>query len=89
MQLLQERFNGRIISRFGDINWPSRSPDLTSPNFFLWRYLKEKVFVNKPQSLIELKENITREIRPETLEKVMAEVIKRAQICEAENGRHM
>ena len=34
MQLLRERFNGRIISRFGDINWPSRSPDLTSPDFF-------------------------------------------------------
>ena len=34
MQLLREHFNGRIISRFGDINWPSRSPDLTSPDFF-------------------------------------------------------
>ena len=42
-----------------------------------------------PQSLIELKENLTREIRPETLEKVMAEVIERAQISEAKNGRHM
>ena len=41
---------------------------------------------------MELKEKITREIReisPETLEKVMGEVIKRAEICEAENGRHM
>ena len=92
MQLLRERFNGRIISRFGDVNWPSRSPDLTSPDFFLWGYLKEKVFVKKLQSSMELKENITREIRevsPETLEKVMAEVFKRAEICEAENGRHM
>ena len=35
MQLLRKRFNGRIISRFSDINWPSRSPDLTSPDFFL------------------------------------------------------
>lgn len=24
---------------------PSRSPDLTSPDFFLWRYLKEKVYI--------------------------------------------
>ena len=74
------------------INWPSRSPDLTSPDFLLWGYLKKKVLVNKPQSLIELKKIITREIReirPETLEKVMAEVIKKAQFCEAENGRHM
>ena len=85
---------GSIIqtSQFGNIIWPSYSPDLTSQDSFLWRYLKEKVFVNKPQSLIELKENITREIkeiRPETLKKVMAEVIKKAQICEAKNGRHI
>ena len=32
MQLLRQRFNRRIISRFGDVNWPSRSPDLTSPD---------------------------------------------------------
>ena len=38
MQLLRERFNGRIICRF-DVNWPSRPPDLTSPDFFLWGYL--------------------------------------------------
>ena len=64
------------------INWPSRSSDLTSPDFLLWGYLKEKVLVNKPHFSIEQKENITREIReirPETLEKVMAEVITRAQ----------
>ena len=35
MQLLRERFNGRIISRFSGINWPSRSSDLTSPDFFV------------------------------------------------------
>jgi hypothetical protein len=43
-------------------------------------YLKEKVYANKPQSLMELEENITREIKeitPETLENVMAEVIER------------
>ena len=34
MQLLREHFNGRIISRFGDINRPSRSPDRTSPDIF-------------------------------------------------------
>ena len=46
MQLLWEHFNGRIVSQFGDVNWPSHSPDRTSPDFFLWGYLKEKVFVN-------------------------------------------
>ena len=26
----------RIISWFGDINWPARSPDLTAPDLLLW-----------------------------------------------------
>jgi len=28
-------FPQRVISRFGDVPWPSRSPDLTAPDFFL------------------------------------------------------
>jgi hypothetical protein len=27
-----------LISRFGDIAWPARSPDLTVPDFFLWGF---------------------------------------------------
>ena len=34
MQLLRQYFGNKIISRFGDVNWPSRSPDLTIPDFF-------------------------------------------------------
>ena len=26
---------GTVISRFGDIAWPARSPELTVPDFFL------------------------------------------------------
>ena len=33
MHLLTECFDDRIISRNGNVNWPSRSPDLTSPDF--------------------------------------------------------
>ena len=33
---LQENFPGHLILRFGDIHWPSRSPDLTPLDFFLW-----------------------------------------------------
>ena len=67
---------------------------MTSPDFFLWGYLKERVYVNKPQTLQELKENIRNEIRelnrnPEILQSVMNNVLERAQICEAENGQHL
>lgn len=48
--------------------------DLTVPNFALWDYLKEKVHVNEPQTLQQLKNNIRDEVRvlePETLKGVM------------------
>lgn len=34
MTILQDRFPGHVISRGGDINWPSRSCDLTPLDFF-------------------------------------------------------
>lgn len=40
--LLHERFDGRVISRFGDVNWPPRSCDLTPLDFFCGAMLKIK-----------------------------------------------
>lgn len=92
MRLLREYFPDRIISKNGDLRWPPRSPDLTAPDFFLWGYLKEKVYVNKPRTLQELKNNIRDEIAaitPETLNNVMKNVIKRAHFCQQAGGGHL
>ncbi|KOC59803.1 hypothetical protein WH47_10771 [Habropoda laboriosa] len=92
MEILRGIFGERLISRNSGFNWPSRSPDLTAPDFFLWGYLKDKVYVNKPRTIEQLKENIRAEIRelmPDTLTKVMANVLKRAQLCDTENGGHL
>lgn len=68
MEALDEYFTGRVIglgypSRYGrGIDWPPNSPDLNICDFFLWGYLKDKVYRDKPRTLIELKEAITREI---------------------------
>ena len=40
---LRHLFPQQVISHFGDMPWPPRSPDLTAPDFFLWGYLKNKV----------------------------------------------
>ena len=37
-------FPNHAISRYGDITWPARSPDLSACDFFLWGYLKSQVF---------------------------------------------
>jgi hypothetical protein len=61
MDLLRDIFGERIISKNAEFVWPPRSPDLTAPDFFLWCYLKERVYVNKPRTIQELKENIRAE----------------------------
>ncbi|CAK9806600.1 hypothetical protein ANTPLA_LOCUS4952 [Anthophora plagiata] len=62
MDLLHDIFNGMIISCFGDVNWPPRSCDLMPLDFFLWGYVKSRVYANKPQTIDALKINITNAI---------------------------
>ena len=44
--------------KIGDINWPPRSPDLTMPDYYLWRALKGRVYQNNPQTIGQLTDNI-------------------------------
>ncbi|GFW85066.1 uncharacterized protein TNCV_3248061 [Trichonephila clavipes] len=72
IDLLKDTFGDRLISRFGPVNWPPRSCDLTPLNYFLWGYLKSLVYADKPQTLDHLEDNIHRviaNIRPQMLEK--------------------
>jgi hypothetical protein len=39
MNTLRTVFEHHIISRYGDISWPARSPDLSACDFFSWGYL--------------------------------------------------
>ncbi|GFX16955.1 hypothetical protein TNCV_2519321 [Trichonephila clavipes] len=68
----KDTFGDRLISRFGPVNWPPRSCDLTSLDYFLWGYVKSLVYADKPQTLDHLEDNIRRvvaDIRPQMLEK--------------------
>jgi len=46
MYILHEQFEGMVISRGGDVNWPPRSCDLTPLDFFLWDYFKSQVYTH-------------------------------------------
>jgi inhibitor of nuclear factor kappa-B kinase subunit alpha len=59
---LRERFGDRVISRHFPWNWPARSPDLNPCDFFLWGYLKARVFLHHPGSIPDLKRAIEEEI---------------------------
>ncbi|GFV20379.1 uncharacterized protein TNCV_4141401 [Trichonephila clavipes] len=74
IDLLKDTFGDRLISRFGPVNWPPRSCDLTPLDYFLWGYVKSLVYAYKPQTLDHLEDNIRRviaDIRPQMLEKVI------------------
>ncbi|GFT28838.1 putative LOC100569746 [Trichonephila clavipes] len=43
IDLLKDTFGDRLISRFGPVNWPPRSCDLTPLDYFLWGYVKSLV----------------------------------------------
>ncbi|GFW48700.1 putative transposable element [Trichonephila clavipes] len=43
IDLLKDTFGDRVISRFGPVNWPLRSVDLTPLDYFLWVYVKDAV----------------------------------------------
>ncbi|GFU59872.1 hypothetical protein TNCV_4726391 [Trichonephila clavipes] len=58
IDLLKDTFGDRLISRFGPVNWPPRSCDLTPLDYFLWGYVKSLVYADKPQTLDHLEDNI-------------------------------
>lgn len=92
MALLREQFSGRLVSRWGDVSWPPRSPDLTPLDFFLWGYLKSKVYESNPKSVIDLKKNITAEIRaisPAIISKTFDNMKKRMKECIVQNGNFL
>ena len=43
-RFLDAKFPNRWIGRDGPTPWPPRSPDITNLDFFLWGYVKDKVF---------------------------------------------
>ncbi|GFW27475.1 DUF4817 domain-containing protein [Trichonephila clavipes] len=54
IDLLKDTFGDRLISRFGPVNWPQRSCDLTPLYYFLWSYVKSLVYADKPQTFAVL-----------------------------------
>ncbi|GFW55371.1 hypothetical protein TNCV_117551 [Trichonephila clavipes] len=85
-------FGDRLISRFGPVNWPPRSCDLTPLDYFLWGYVKSLVYAHKPQTLYHLEDNIRRvivDIRQQILEKVIENLTSRFDCIQASRGSHM
>ena len=90
--ILQDMFPSHVIFLRGDIGWPPRSPDLNPCDFFLWGYVKSKVYEHRPSTLEHLKAAITEEINAiphNMLERVMVNFRERLQNCIDIGGRHL
>ena len=78
--ILRDAFPGKLISRSVDISWPPDSHDFTPPDFFLWGYPKQRAYINRHNTPLELKGNIIEEINRITsgvLEKVMKSTVSK------------
>jgi hypothetical protein len=86
-------FPNYVISRYGDVTWPTTSPDLSACDFVLWGYLKSQVFkAPAPHTVQELKHRIQQEVKRipvEMLQKVKVDVRKRHTGCLERNGGHL
>ena len=70
IDLLRTVFENR---RNADVNWPSRSCDLTPLDYFLWGTIKDD-YANQPETIQELKHEIKvviDEIRAHTVKNVL------------------
>ena len=89
---LNKTFPGKWIGRRGSIEWAPRSPDLSPLDFYLWGYLKQKVYSKPINNLNHLRQRITEEIQliePEILTSVFLNFEKRLTLVIENNGHHI
>lgn len=88
---LDRQYPNRWIGRGGPHNWPARSPDLTSPDFFLWGYIKNIVYDTPPTTPDDMRERIRnafRSITPYILRRVNQSFQDRIRLCIETDGHH-
>ena len=86
------RFEDRIIIRRADVVWPPRSCDLALVDYYMWGAVKDKCYVDKPETIDALKENIREaicEIQLYTIDNMLKNWTDRVFYCMASRGSHL
>ena len=89
---MPQQWIGRGSSRDQNIPWPPRSPDLTPMDFFIWGFIKSKVYVRNYESLEELKVSIAvgfRELTPAMVTSTLKNMEKRLRKIVQRKGGHI
>ena len=87
---LQQIFPNRVCGMGHPREYPARSPDLTPLDFYLWGYIKSKVYRTPPTDLNDLQNRIRRELRAvqrtRQVRRAVLSMRDRAQRCVALRG---
>ena len=98
LDFLYEAFNLRVMShRFperheGGKLWTPHSPDINPCDFFLWGFLKEKVFQMRPENVAQLRAHVVklgRELSEDLCRRVVTNARVRLQEVVKQNGGHI
>ena len=92
IRFLDATFPKSWIGRDGPTPWPPRLPDITPLDFFLWRYVKDKVFSAPVPDITDLKTRITdafATVTEDMLENTWREIDYRLDVLRATKGAHV
>ncbi|RVE40605.1 hypothetical protein evm_014745 [Chilo suppressalis] len=90
-EYLNARFPRGWIGRGGPVQWPARAPDLTPLDFFLWGYVKVRVYFTDCPTLGEMEQRVRSvfaSITPTMLRNATQAVSRRASLCIQQGGAH-
>ena len=90
--VLHPVFEDRIISHRADVVWPLRSCNLTPLDYYLWTAVKDKCYVDKPETIDLLKDNIREaigEIQLYTIDNLLKNWTNRVGYCMASRDSHL
>lgn len=90
---LDVNYPNRWIGRGGPIAWPQRSPDLNPLDYFVWGYLKTRVYKVEIRSREHLVERIFEECNilkqnQSLIRRSIGNLIERSRICIQKRGNH-
>ena len=91
-RILDAAFPNKWYGRDSPTPWPPRSPDITPLDFFLWGYVKDKVFSTPVPDITNLKARITDAfaiITEDMLENTCREIDYRLDVLRATKGAHV
>lgn len=90
-EFLVQTFGPRYIGTRGPVPWPPRSPDLSILDFFLWAFLKDKIYQEHNNTVNELRHSIAeafRQISAPHMINALNHLRRRCELCIQHNGQN-